>query len=107
MPHRPPFRAAAPPFVLLLLLATLCALPANAASLGAAPPLFDRLLRFVTSIWSEAGCSIDMNGQCKEAPAARPEGCGIDPSGGCSSVPILRSDRAEGCGIDPDGKCGR
>ncbi|HEV7671856.1 MAG TPA: hypothetical protein VGS22_25320 [Thermoanaerobaculia bacterium] len=104
MPHRSPLRAAAPPFLLLLLLFALSPPPANAAPLGAGPPLLDRLWRFVTSIWSEAGCGIDTNGQCKEAPAARPEGCALDPNGACAPAPILRQER---CGIDPDGRCGR
>jgi hypothetical protein len=103
MPHRSPLRAAATSFVLLLLLFTLCALPATAASLDSGPPLFDRFWRFVTSIWSEEGCSIDPSGRCKEASATRPEGCSIDPDGVCAPAPILRD---EGCGIDPNGKCG-
>lgn len=72
-----------------------------AGSLAAAPAtLLDQARSFLSSIWSESGCMIDLNGKC--APTTD-EGLRIDPNGAtqaCETGPEIDT----GVSIDPDGR---
>ena len=91
--HIPSFRRTTA-VLLLLLAAILAALPASAAGRSAEAvslsPLetLDRLWSFLRAVWSEEGCRVDPNGQCKPSttslpPAQAKDGCHIDPDGHC------------------------
>jgi hypothetical protein len=50
--------------------------------------ILDHLEHFLESIWSEIGCHIDPNGQCRAEEPGQSDtqgdiGCHIDPNGGC------------------------
>lgn len=51
-------------------------------SLFSQPSLLDPLWSLLSSLWSEAGCGADPNGDCPLGPQPQTdEGCGSDPNG--------------------------
>ncbi|HWM90549.1 MAG TPA: hypothetical protein VN493_07255 [Thermoanaerobaculia bacterium] len=77
----------------VLLLALVLAAPWSLAAeprfeqRGAAWNLFDRLWGALTSLWSEAGCTLDPSGKCLGGNVAPmgDNGCTLDPDGRCRS----------------------
>jgi len=89
-------------------------LAASDPSRAAAPPaassvdgsgLAGQLWSWMRTIWPQSGCTIDPDGQCRNA--APP----IGTLAGAAAAPrrLSRSDKVRptsGCGIDPGGQCG-
>ena len=85
MPHRKRHLAL---LLALPILLTLFASPAGALPLDRAlPELFARGWSFLSSLWAEAGCSVDPYGLCGVSSAPAPilseVGCEVDPHGRC------------------------
>jgi len=61
-----------------------------------------------SSLWLKAGCRIDPNGRCLDAPATGTTegGCRIDPNGLCLKGVSAPPETTEGgCRVDPNGLC--
>lgn len=72
--------------------------------------LLSNLLRLLTGLWAEVGCTADPDGHGIISPSFEggtesqsDVGCGIDPDGHCVSSPSPRAQSDAGCGLDPSG----
>ena len=81
-------------------------MPMRAGSPAASWSALTHFWRSLTSLWAEAGCSLDPDGRCFTGSSQlnTDNGCSADPNGRCITVSSQPKTDA-GCTADPDGRC--